>query len=298
MKDCQMDRPSSLSHRLFPQVGRRPRRGLMPAVRPLEGRRLLTGGPPAAATMSQTVTFPDLESMPNVSDQAALYFSATMGTLTEVDVVTSGSFTSQVSAENAASTGQTVQATTSAKLSIDVPTGALPVVIPPVTQSVDVSAFGAQSTPTATSSSTPQTTVLTSPAALAAFTGHFRIPISVTGHAIGSVTPNNGSVSASFHTDTSATITIIYHYIPNLPGTGPSPGTSSPGGTNASPNGVAGGVQALSGTTNDSSARVSGHRALSKRMSHPHRPPHPIRHHASGQTRLSRHHGPNSKAHG
>ena len=54
----------------------------------LEGRQLLTG--PPTATMTQTITFPNLESLPNVANQALLYFSSTMGTLTEVDVVTSG----------------------------------------------------------------------------------------------------------------------------------------------------------------------------------------------------------------
>jgi hypothetical protein len=246
--------------------------------------------------MTQTETFPDLEANPALSDQALLYFSATMGTLTEVDVVTSGSFTSQVSVENAASTGQTVQATTSANLSINVPTGAVPVVIPSVTQSVNVSALSDQSLPTVTSSSTPQTMVLTSPAALAAFTGHFRIPISVAGHATGSVTPNDANVSDSFNTDTSATITVIYHYIPDLPGIGSSPGTSSPGtsspgGTTTSPSGSTSGAQALTGNTDGSSAHAKIQRSLSKRVSHPHHPHHPSHHHPARPTSLSRHHG-------
>src|ERR1700756_4723960 len=69
VKDCEMDRPTILVRRLFPRVNRRPRRGLPPAVRPLEGRRLLTGGGQASATMTQTVTFPDLESQPNLATQ-------------------------------------------------------------------------------------------------------------------------------------------------------------------------------------------------------------------------------------
>jgi hypothetical protein len=249
--------------------------------------------------MTQTATFPDLESYPNLSDQALLYFSATMGTLTEVDVVTSGSFNTQFAAENLASSSRTIAGTTSANLSINVPTGAMPVVIPPVTESFNASGFdghiddGGTSGKTfasVTSSSAPQTTVLTSPAALAAFTGHFRIPFSVTGHATGSTTPNDGNVSASFKTDTSATITVIYHYIPNLSDTGSSPGTStsSPGGTSTSPNGSSSGVQALTGTTDGSTAHANRQRSLSKRMSHPH---HPVRHHPAKPASLSRHHG-------
>ena len=186
--------------RFFSPTRRHPRRGFTPAVRPLEGRRLLT----ASATMTQTATFPDLESHPTVSDQALLYFSATMGTLTEVDLVTSGSFRSQFSAENLGASSSSITGTTTANLAIGVPTGAVPVNIPAVAQSFNALAFdsklddGGTSGKTfapVTSRSTPQTAVLTSPADLAAFTGHFRIPISVTGHATGSVTPDHGDVS-------------------------------------------------------------------------------------------------------
>ena len=86
-------------------------------------------------------TFPDLESLPNVSDQAILYFSATMGTLTEVDLVTSGSFHSEFSAENLGPSSSTIAGTTRGNLSINVPTGAIPVTIPSVTQTFDASAF-------------------------------------------------------------------------------------------------------------------------------------------------------------
>ncbi len=230
-----MDRPTILVRRLFPGVGRRPRRGLTPDVRTLEGRRLLSGGTQAQATMTQTATFPDLETNPSLSNQAVLYFDSAMGTLTEVDLVTSGSFSSQFSAENLGPASSTIVGTTSGRLSINVPTGPVSVAIPPVLQSFKATAydgspgFGGTSGKTfgtVTSQSTPRTTVLTSPAALAAFTGHLRIPISVTGHATGSVTTNpaNEKVSSAFQTDTSATITVIYHYIPNLPGDTPTPG--------------------------------------------------------------------------
>jgi hypothetical protein len=234
-----MYRPTTFVRRLLPLAVRRPRRGFTPAVRPLEGRRLLSGPPTASGTMTQTATFPDLESYPSVSDQALLYFSPTMGTLTEVDLVTSGSFQTQFSAENLGSSSSTITGTTTGKLAIDVPTGAVPVTIPAVTESFHAAPFdgvlndsGASGKTFAavTSSAAPQTTVLTSPADLAAFTGQYRIPISVTGHATGSVASSNGKVSGAFQTDTSATITVIYHYIPNLPSLDP-PAGSAPGST-------------------------------------------------------------------
>jgi hypothetical protein len=185
--------------------------------------------------MTQTATFPDLESFPNVSTQAILYFSSTMGTLTEVDLVTSGSFSTEFSAENLGSSSSTIKGVTAGNLSINGPTGAIPVAIPPVTETVNAARFdgtvdyagqsGKDLAPV-TSNSVAQTTVLTSPAQLAAFTGHFRIPITVSGHASGTATAANGELSAGFKTQTSATLTVIYHYIPNLPSLDPPPASS------------------------------------------------------------------------
>ena len=117
--------------------------------------------------MTQAETFPNLESLPTLSTQAILFFSSTMGTLTEVDVVTSGSFNSQFSAENLGPSSSTIEGTTSGNLSINVPTGAVPVTIPSVTQTFNASAFdgtldyggtsGKDFAPV-TQSSTPQTT--------------------------------------------------------------------------------------------------------------------------------------------
>jgi hypothetical protein len=260
-----MDQPMIFVRRLFSRAGRRPRRGFTPAVRPLEGRRLLSAVSTASATMTQTATFPDLESYPTVSNQALLYFSTTMGTLTEVDVVTSGSFQSQFSAENLGSSGSTITGTTTGNLAIDVPTGAVPVTIPAVSESFHAAPFdgtlkdGGPSGKTfapATSSSAPQTTVLTSPAALAAFTGQYRIPISVTGHATGSVVSSNGKASGAFQTDTAATITVIYHYIPNSSSVDPA-AESAPGsagsGTNAA---LISATGAVAGTGRDRAAIV------------------------------------------
>jgi hypothetical protein len=54
------------------------------------------------------------------------------------------------------------------------------------------------------------------------------MPFSVSGHAAGSVTAGTGDVSSSFQTETSATITVIYHYIPNLPSLDPPPASPTP----------------------------------------------------------------------
>ncbi len=113
-----------------------------------------------------------------------------LGTLTEVDLVTSGSYSTEFHAENLGPSSTTIEGTTSGNLSINVPTGAIPVTIPSVTETFNASPFdgdldyagtsGKDFAPV-TSSSAAQTMVLTSPADLAAFTGNFRIPISVSG---------------------------------------------------------------------------------------------------------------------
>jgi hypothetical protein len=242
-----MHRTTVLERLFLPMAsGRRPRRRLTPGVRPLEGRQLLSASPasdpPPSATMTQTATFPNLESLPNVSTQAILYFSSTMGTLTEVDVVTSGSYSTEFYAENLGPSSTTIAGTTSANLSINVPSGAIPVTIPSITESFRASPFegtldydgtSGKDFASVTSNSTPQTMILTSPADLAAFTGNFRIPVTVSGDATGSASSGNGDLSDGFNTQTSATITVIYHFIPNLPSLDPpsdtSPSSQPPG---------------------------------------------------------------------
>ncbi len=243
--------------RLFLRVprGQRPRRRVTLAVRALEDRKLLSSSPAGglnpSATMTQTATFPNLESLPNRGTQAFLYFSSAMGTLTEVDVVSSGSFSTEFHAENLGSSSATIAGTTGGNLTINVPSGAIPVTIPSVTETfnalpfdgdLDYAGTSGKNFAPVTSSSAPETTVLTSPADLAAFTGNFRIPISISGHATGSAGSGNDDLSDGFNTQTSATITVIYHYVPNLPSLDPTPtntnlnGLGSSGGPASSSN--------------------------------------------------------------
>ena len=314
----------TVCERLFLRVarGQRPRRRLTLSVRPLEGRQLLSASPPGAlnpsATMTQTATFPNLESLPNVGTQAFLYFSSTMGTLTEVDLVTSGSYSTEFHAENLGPSSTTIEGTTSGNLAINVPTGAIPVTVPPVTETFNASPFdgklddagpsGKEFAPV-TSSSAAERTALTSPADLAAFTGNFRIPISVSGQATGSVSSGNNDLSDGFNTQTSATITVIYHYIPNLPSLDPPPTTTNLPGSSAgagssgspvsstnSPASVAGAASLVTtpaiGSTQSSThakkkaskhAATSAHHVAHAVVSHPRPKPHRATHVVKGR---------------
>jgi hypothetical protein len=292
-----MQLPTVLDRLVVPTAGgRRPRHRLAPEVGLLEDRQLLSGGVPApTATMTQTATFPNLEAMPNAATQAFLYFSSTIGTLTEVDVVTSGSYTTQFNAENLGASSSNITGTTRANLSINVPSGSIPLAVPAVTESFtagpydgsqnDAAASGRQFAPESSSSAT-QTTVLTSPAALADFTGEFRIPVTVSGHAIGSASSSNGQLSDNFTTQTSATITIVYHYVPNLgsptggtpssgsPSSG-SPTSSSPSPTSTPPSTGTTGIGQTPSTSTQSTAK---HSILKKQVV---AASHKVAHHAS-----------------
>ena len=212
---------------------RRPRR-LAPAVMPLEDRRLLSGS--SSAVMTQTATFPNIELAPKASTQAILYFSPTMGTLTEVDLVTSGSVGAGSRPRTWGPRATAIEATVAGNVSINVPTGEIPVTIPSLHWAFDAPAFdgtldyggtsGKEFAP-ATSGSSPQTTVLTSATDLAAFTGNFRIPHQRVQSHDQSSSPADGNLSALFKTQTSATITVIYHFIPNLPSLDPGQGPDS-----------------------------------------------------------------------
>jgi hypothetical protein len=213
---------------------------MSPAVGLLERREMLTG---PTATMIQTATFPNLEALPNAATGAFLYFSSSMGTLTEVDVVTSGSFSTEFSAENLGSSSNVITGTTTANLSINLPSGAIPVSMPSVTETFNASPFdgnldyggtGGNVFAPVTNNSATGTTVLTSPGDLAAFTGNFRIPITVSGHAQGTATSTTGDMSDSFQTLTSTTITVIYHYDPSLPSLGPTTPAPAPYTSNSS----------------------------------------------------------------
>jgi hypothetical protein len=252
--------------------------------------------------MTQTATFPNLESLPNVSTQAILYFSSTMGTLTEVDLVTSGSYSTEFHAENLGPSSTTIKGTTSANVSINVPSGAIPVTIPSITESFNASPFegtldyggtSGKDFASVTSNSTSQTMILTSPADLAAFTGSFRIPVTVTGHATGSASAGNGDLSAGFNTQTSATITVIYHFIPNLPSLDPPSDTSpslqppsvpssaaSPASSSTATNTAPGASSLLSMTSSQSHTAT----AFAKKKGHKKAPTsfHKVGHHAIG----------------
>jgi hypothetical protein len=230
--------------------------------------------------MTQTATFPDLESLPDVATQAFLYFSPTIGTLTEVDMVASGSYSTQFRAENLGHTASTIVETTSGNLSINVPSGPIAVTIPSVTERFKAAPYdgalnyggssGKDFAPE-TASSAPQTKVLTSPADLATFTGAFRIPVSVTGHATGSATATNDYMSSGFTTKTSVTLTIIYRYIPILPNLEPpatTPSSQSPGASGAG-NATVASLGPASSATSAASATPTGSAGLMQSLSTP-----------------------------
>jgi hypothetical protein len=237
-----MNRPTLLERFCLPFVSNRRRRHqFTAAVIPLEDRRLLSNVPgldPSSAVMTQTAWFPNIQTNPTLSDQAILFFSPTMGTLKEVDVVTTGLFTAQFG------TGAT---------------------------SVKVNSI----------SPTAQATEFTDSAHLAAFTGSFRIPLSV--------------APSSSAGDPTATIIVKYYFAPSLPSLDPAPSPAlSPTPTSAtspigasstvppSPSGTVQGTNTLPATGSTHHGLSSGHlktNASVKKSAPFHPVVHPVGHH-------------------
>jgi hypothetical protein len=146
-----MNRPTLLERFCLPFVSnRRRRRQFTAAVIPLEDRRLLStsaGSGLSSAVMTQTARFPNIVSFPDVSDQAILYFSPNMGILTEVGLMTSGSFTAQfgsggssVKVNSIGSAPQTTEFTDSAHLAAFTGNFRIPIRVTPSSSAGDPSA--------------------------------------------------------------------------------------------------------------------------------------------------------------
>jgi hypothetical protein len=123
----------------------------------------------------------------------------------------------------------------------------------------------------------------------------------VTGHAEGSAASSSNDVSSAFATDTSATITVIYHYIPNLPGLAPPASAGS--GTNAAPisaTGVVPGthkVHAAAVGSDAHSIHAGQHGSSKIRIAslHRHHPrQHDLARRRAMQVERAHHHGPGS----
>jgi hypothetical protein len=197
--------------------------------------------------------------------------------LTEVDVLTSGSYTSKFSAENLGSSSSTIDGTTSAALTVNVPTGGIPLSIPSVTESFNATPFDGNADnagssgkqfAAVTSSSDVETRVFTSPVDLAAFAGNFRIPITVSGHATGITTSTNHEGSGSFSTQTAVTITLVYHYTPNLPSLDPSSGGSGSQSSGQSSGGNGNGTPATSAAAGSTPSGSTGTGVTTANVAH------------------------------
>jgi hypothetical protein len=176
----------------------------------------------APTTQTQTLTIPPTRTR---WDQtlAAAQFDPDKGTLTGVDILTTGSVTSDIKVENTSSSSPSaIDATVSGKLTLSGPGFAL--AINPQANAGTFSAstfdgaldyagasghdFGAQ---TATGSDQRQ---LSAPADLAQYVGKGNVTLSVSARSTSSIN-GSGNETSQITTDAGVQVTVVYHYIPS-----------------------------------------------------------------------------------
>jgi outer membrane biosynthesis protein TonB len=233
-----LNQPTAFNRFFFRSTtqARRSRQRMTPQLLGLENRQLLTGGPAQVQTMVQQVAFPQAYTNFN-STGTVPGFDPALGTLIAVDVVNSGSITSEFYTENLGSSPTTITGIVSGSLMASGPSATIPVGIPQVTQTFDAAAYdgtedfsgasGKDFTPVVSSGTSALT--ITDPAALAGYVGNGPVTFTESANAIANASaPTSGSMAAGFNTQAAATITVVYHYIPNTPPpSSPQPQTAS-----------------------------------------------------------------------
>ena len=175
--------------------------------------------------MMQQVAFPQAYTNFN-STGTVPGFDPALGTLIAVDVVNSGSITSEFYTENLGSSPTTITGIVSGSLMAIGPAATIPVGIPQVTQTFDAAAYdgttdfggtsGKDFTPVVSSGAAALT--ITDPAALSGYVGNGPVTFTESANAVANASaPTSGSMAAGFNTQAAATITVVYHYIPNDP---------------------------------------------------------------------------------
>jgi hypothetical protein len=178
---------------------------------------------PTSATLSHQITFGE-QATNWTKSQGVQRFDPSLGTLTEVDIINSGTLTGDIKVENLDSAAQTITATLSGMLSLTGPglSSAL-VANSSQTQVFNAAAFdgmkdflgpdshdfGPQSVPGS------QSVTLTSAAALALFTGSGSVTFTESATGTSSASSTGGNLLDQISNSASGSVTVIYHYIPD-----------------------------------------------------------------------------------
>jgi hypothetical protein len=175
----------------------------------------------APATLVRTLTVP---SAPTdwLQSLSVAQFDPSLGTLTSVDIINAGSFTSRIAVESKDAASSTITATVSGSLTLSGPGVSALVTSGSTNETFNASAFdgivdfagtsghdfGAQ-----TASGTNSRTI-SAPSDLAAFEGTGSVVLNLVAHAT-SAASGAGNLITQIRSSASAQVTIVYHYLPS-----------------------------------------------------------------------------------
>jgi hypothetical protein len=178
---------------------------------------------PTSATLTHQIGFSE-QATNWTRSQGVQRFDPSLGTLTEVDIINSGTLTGDIKVENLDSAAQTITATLSGMLSLSGPglSSAL-VANSSQTQVFNAAAFdgakdflgpdshdfGPQSVPGS------QSVTLTSASTLALFTGSGFVSFTETATGTSSASSTGGNLLDQISNSASGSVTVVYHYIPD-----------------------------------------------------------------------------------
>jgi hypothetical protein len=178
---------------------------------------------PTSATQSHQITFAE-QATNWTKSQGIPRFDPSLGTLTGVEIINSGTLTGDIKVENLDSAAQTITATLSGQLSLTGP-GLLSALVANSSQTQVFNAaafdgakdflgpdshdFGPQSVPGT------QSVTLTSAADLALFTGSGSVTFTESATGTSSASSTGGNLLDQISNSASGSVTVIYHYIPD-----------------------------------------------------------------------------------
>jgi hypothetical protein len=175
----------------------------------------------APSTLTRTAS---LASAPTDWTQAltVAQFDPSLGTLTSVDIIDAGAFTSQIAVESKDAAPSTITATVSGSLTLSGAGVSGLVTTGSTNETFDASAFDGVVDFAGTSGHDfgPQTasgvnsTTINSPAALTAFEGTGSVAFTLVAHATSAAT-GAGNLITQIRSSASAQVSVVYHYVPS-----------------------------------------------------------------------------------
>lgn len=178
--------------------------------------------PPGAQTVSNQVTLP-AQTTNWTRALTVPKFDASLGTLTEVDVINQGDLTGRIQVESEDRAPQTVTATVSGTLSLSGPGVSALVASGSHAETFNATAYDHVPDYGGTSGhdfgpetvSGAKTITLTDPASLALYTGGGSVTLTERATGTSSATSTGGNLLSQISSQADGSVTVVYHYLPS-----------------------------------------------------------------------------------